>query len=158
LRLRFGNAQPNAVATVIDAGKAPVTLDQLLAGLDSLTPALTEGPVNEGAWSRIKRELSGLFVIRHATAPSPAPQMLLGHARILLVAGRIEEAVAELRRLPGAAGASDWFTAARRYDTAHRALDVLESSAVLDNPPVRDGNKVAQQPEPSATATTAVAG
>lgn len=151
LRLRFGNAQPNAVATVIEAGKSPVTLDQLLAGLDSLAPALTEAPPTEGAWSRLKRELAGLFVIRREAAPSPAPVAILTHARIMLEAGRIEDATAELRRLPGAAGATDWFTAARRFDDAHRALDVLETSAVLDNRGLRDGEgQAVTQPAPTA--------
>ncbi|MBC2665648.1 hypothetical protein H7F51_08935 [Novosphingobium flavum] len=147
LRLRFGNAQPNAVATVIAAAKAPVTVDQLLAGLDSLAPSLTETPANTGAWDRIKREVSGLFVIRRDATPSPAPQMILGRARILLTAGRTDDAVAELRRLPGAAGATDWFAAARRYDDAHRALDVLETTAVLDAHALRDaGGQAAAQP------------
>lgn len=153
LRLRFGNAQPNAVATVIDSGKNPVTLDQLLAGLDSLAPVLTHAPETAGAWDRIKQELSGLFVIRRETTPSPAPQTMLRHARILLEAGRVEDAIAELRRLPGAADAAEWFTAARRFDAAHRALDVLETSAMLDNRALRNGaGRVVDQPSPIAPA------
>jgi hypothetical protein len=34
-------------------------------------------------------------------------------------------------RLPGAAGASGWTTKARRYIAAHRALDEIESAALL---------------------------
>src|SRR5690606_16429211 len=38
LRLRFGEARPNAVDTVIATGRDPVTLDQLLTRLDGLAP------------------------------------------------------------------------------------------------------------------------
>jgi len=34
----------------------------------------------------------------------------------------------------------DWFVAARRYDDVHRALDVLESAALLDTRALRDGD------------------
>lgn len=138
LRLRFGGAQPNAVATVIEAAGNPVTLDQLVAGLDSLAPQLTRAPEEASAWSRIRSQLASLFVIRREATPSPAPRTLLDHARILLEAGRTDEAIAEVRRLPGASGASDWFTAARRYDDARRALDVLETAALIGQP-VRSG-------------------
>lgn len=147
LRLRFGNAQPNAVATIIDAAKTPVTLDQLLAGLDSLSPALTQAPQQTGAWERVRNELASLFVIRRETAPSPAPQTQLAHARLLLETGRVEDAITEIRRLPGASDATDWFAAARRYDAARRALDVLESAAMLDTRS-QPGNAIAGEAAP----------
>jgi len=134
LRLRFGDGQPHAVATVIEAARQPVTLDQLVAGLDSLAPRLTQAPEQASAWARIREGLAGLFVIRREEAPSPAPRQLLDHARILLEAGRTDDAMAEVQRLPGAAGAGDWFTAARRYDDARRALDVLETAAMIGQP------------------------
>jgi hypothetical protein len=34
-------------------------------------------------------------------------------------------------RLPGAARAADWVQKARRYVSAHRALDEIESAALL---------------------------
>jgi hypothetical protein len=34
-------------------------------------------------------------------------------------------------RLPGAARAADWTAKARRYVAAHRALDEIESAALL---------------------------
>ena len=37
-------------------------------------------------------------------------------------------------RLPGAAHASDWVDKARRYVAAHRALDEIESAALLTGP------------------------
>jgi hypothetical protein len=149
LRLRFGDAQPNAVTTVIEAASTPITLDQLLAGLDTLTPTLTAGPPTDSAWARIQRELSGLFVIRRESAPSPEPKLILDRARILLETGKTEEAIGEIRRLPGASAATDWMAAARRYDGARRALDVLETAAMLDTHGLKDssGAKV-DQPTP----------
>lgn len=132
LRLRFGNSQPNAVATVIDAARRPVTLGQLVAGLDALSPDLSATPASLGAWDRIKQQVSGLFVIRRQSAPSPEPQAALRRARVLLEEGRSEEAMNEVRRLPGAEQARDWIAAVRRYDSARRALDVLETTALID--------------------------
>ena len=132
LRLRFGDSQPNAVATVIGTGRTPVTLDQLIAGLDSLAPSLIQAPATASAWEKLRREVSGLFVIRRDTAPSPLPKAMLHRARVLLEAGQTEDAIAEVQRLPGASEASGWVVAARRYDGARRALDVLETAALLD--------------------------
>jgi hypothetical protein len=155
LRLRFGDTQPHAVTTVIEAAREPVTLDQLLAGLDSLTPALVRAPAEGGAWTRIRDGLASLFVIRHEDTPSPGPKTTLDHARVLLEAGRTGEAIDAVRRLPGAGEASDWFTAARRYDDARRALDVLETSALIGNPAARSGVAAADTvpaPVPAAPA------
>ena len=43
----------------------------------------------------------------------------------------VEAALAEVRRLPGAAHATSWIDAARRYVDAHRALDQLEAVAIV---------------------------
>jgi len=153
LRLRFGDARPNAVATVIDAGRDPVTLDQLLAGLDALSSTLTQAPADVSTWTKVKRQFASLFVIRHEATPNPAPQVMLGRARLLLESGKAEDAIAEVGRLPGAMGATDWITAVRRYDSARRALDVLETTAMLDTRGLKDaqGTKVS---EPSPIAPT----
>ena len=45
--------------------------------------------------------------------------------------GRVDAALAETMRLPGAASAGDWVIDARRYILAHRALDEVESAALL---------------------------
>lgn len=158
LRLRFGDARPNAVATVINAGRDPVTLDQLLAGLDALAPALTQTPTDVSTWTKVKRQFSSLFVIRHEATPSPAPQIVMGRARLLLESGKAEDAIAEVGRLPGAAAATDWITAVRRFDSARRALDVLETTAMLDTRGLKDsqGTKVSEPspivPTPEASA------
>ena len=143
LRQRFGDAQPHAVATVIDAARSPMTLDQLVAELDALAPDLATAPPSLGTLARLQQELAELFVIRRQSAPSPAPQVLLRNARLLLEEGRAEDAMNTVRRLPGASGAEAWFGAVRRYDAARRALDVLETTALIETRGLRDANGAA---------------
>lgn len=151
LRLRFGDAQPNAVHTVIEAAKLPVTLDQLVAQLVAASPALTSAPQNEDAWTRVKRELSHLVIIRRETTPSPAPQNRVERARLMLAAGKVDEAITEVQRLPGASGAQEWIDAARRYAETQRALDLIETTAMLEPYRLQDsaGRRV-EQPSPLA--------
>lgn len=132
LKSRFGNDQPNAVATLIEAARQPVTLDQLAGQLDALEPQLIQAPAQEGGWDRIKRELSGLFVVRRGEAPAPRPESRIDRARLLLRTGQFDAAIKEVQGLPGAAGAGAWLAAAQRYAMAERALDVIESTALLD--------------------------
>lgn len=139
LRLRFGDAKPNAVQTVIDAAQDPVTLDQLLARFDGLTPKLLDTPSDEGAFEWFGRELSELFVVRTQDTPSPAAEKRLERARLFLETGRPELAVSEVRQLPNAAEAGDWLDDAERYASAQRALELLETTAVLEPRELRDG-------------------
>ncbi len=153
LRLRFADAQPNAVNTVITAAKKPVTLDSLVARLESLAPSLSATPAAQlGTWDKVRHELSNLFVIRHDSAPSPAPANRLDRARLSLEAGRIEEAVAEVQKLPGAGDAESWIADARSYAASRAALDLIETTALLDTRSLRDatGNRV-EQVSPAAT-------
>lgn len=151
LRLRFGDAQPNAVQTVIDASRDPVTLDQLLARLDGLAPRLGEGPPEEGALSWLSRELGELFVVRREDSPSPAAERRLERARLFLESGRAGAAAAEIRNLPNAAAAADWIADAERYATAQRALELLETAAILEPRSLRDGaGRSVEQPSPVA--------
>lgn len=138
LRLRFGDALPNAVAAVISASRQPVTIDQLLARLDGLAPDLTE---NDGgiSWDRLKSELSSLFVVRRESTPSPQPQRRIDRARLFLQSGRISAAVAEVSALPGASRAQRWITDAERLAAAQNALDLIETAAVLEPRMLRDG-------------------
>ena len=138
LRLRFGDALPNAVATVIDAAEEPVTLDQLIARLDGLGPDLarTNEPVS---WDVIRSELSQLFVVRRNSTPSPRPERRLDRARLFLQSGRVTPAIAEVRRLPGAPRARGWIAQAERYAATQEALDLIETSAVLEPRRLRDG-------------------
>lgn len=133
LRLRFGDAQPNAVKTIVDAARNPVTLDRLRADLDRLAPELlgrAEGSGN--LWTGIRRELSELFIVRPAESPSPLASARLARARRNLDAGLVDEAVEEVAAMPGQSAAEQWMIDARRYHEARRALDLIETAAILE--------------------------
>ena len=146
LRLRFGDARPNAVATIIEVSQNPVTLDQLIAQLDGLTPDLANNSANAGPFSWLGRELSSLFVVRRENQPSPRPQRRIERARLFLESARPEAAVAEVRNLPNADAAAQWIEDAERYARAQRALELLETTAILESRGLRDGagNRVEQ--------------
>lgn len=134
LRLRFGDDQPNAVKTIIDTSREPVTLEQLRAELDTLAPQLV-GRGGEGSgslWTGLRRELGELFVVRAAGTQSPRASERLERARRYLGAGQADLAIAEVQAMPGAAVANDWLIAARRYHEARRALDLIETAAILE--------------------------
>lgn len=153
LRDRFGASQPQAVATVIAAGRQPVTLDELRAGLIDIAPKLASQAPNEDWWDGFKREIAGLIVVRKANAPSPAPADRLARARRALEAGRVAEALAEVSRMPGRERATDWIAAARRYDAARDALDTIETAALLmPRPPIAPVPKAAPAPAPQTGA------
>ncbi|QKG72469.1 MICOS complex subunit MIC60 [Erythrobacter mangrovi] len=149
LRLRFGDAMPNAVETLIRASRNPITLDQLIARLEGLSPRLAES-TSESGFARFREELSQLFVIRSESAPSPQPQRRLDRARLFLESGRTEAAIAEVRALPGATNAAGWIRDAERYAAVQKALDRIETSAVLEPRLLRDatGNRI-EQPSPA---------
>ncbi|MGI8943808.1 MAG: hypothetical protein ACR2FJ_06180 [Qipengyuania sp.] len=149
LRLRFGDALPNAVATIIGFSRDPVTMDGLIARLNGLAPELSEAN-REFSWSLLRNELSQLFVVRRESTPSPQPQRRLERARLFLESGRVEAAVEEVKKLPGADSAADWISDAERYAAAQRALDLIETSAVLEPRMLRDGsgNRI-EQPSPA---------
>lgn len=149
LRLRFGDAMPNAVRTVIATSRNPITLDQLIARLEGLSPRLTE-PSEMPLLERIGVELSQLFVIRRETAPSPQPERRLERARLFLESGRVEAAIAEVSNMPGAERAEGWVRDAQRYADAQQALDLIETAAVLEPRRLRDaeGNRI-EQPSPA---------
>jgi hypothetical protein len=132
LKLRFGNAQENAVITLTANARRPVTLDRLSSDLDALAPALLGKAKDEGGWQRLTRDLSGLFVIRRGDAATSQPDQRLERARLMLRGGQIDAAIAEVQSLPGARAAAGWLPAARRYGASQRALDLIETSALLE--------------------------
>ncbi len=150
LRLRFGDARPNAVQTILAASQDPVTVDQLMVRLDGMANELTDVPEGEGLWTRFTHELSQLFAIRTDETPSPVAERRLERARSNLEIGRVEVAIAEVRAMPNAAAAQDWLVDAERYAAAQRALEVLETAAVLEPRELRDaeGERV-EQPSPA---------
>lgn len=138
LRLRFGDAMPNAVQAVVDFGRNPVTIDQLIARLDGMAPELAQGN-RSFSWGQVRDEISQLFVVRRETTPSPQPRRRLERARLFLQSGRVDAAVAEVRNLPGAGNAEGWIRDAQRYAAAQTALDLIETAAVLEPRKLRDG-------------------
>lgn len=134
LRLRFGDAQPNAVKTIVDTSREPVTIEQLRTEMDTLAPQLV-GRSGEGSgslWTGIRRELGELFVLREAGTQSTRASERLDRARRYLAAAQVDKAIAEVEAMPGAAAASDWLIDARRYHEARRALDLIETAAILE--------------------------
>ncbi|MBB4641372.1 hypothetical protein [Rhizorhapis suberifaciens] len=132
LRLRFGEAQPRAVATIINAAREPVTLQDLQGQLEEIAPELIGHGKSENWWADMKREVGELVIFRHAATPSPLPARRLARARHLLEAARVDAALAEVTRMPGRAAGAKWMDQARRYIEARRALDLIETAAVLE--------------------------
>ncbi|MCJ2178223.1 hypothetical protein [Novosphingobium album (ex Hu et al. 2023)] len=156
LKLRFMNAQPRAVDTIIAFSKNPVTIDELSARLEALSPGLTGVENKESLWERARHELGALFVIRRDSSTLVSPSARIDRAKVMLTAKRISKAVAEVERLPGAAQAQTWIADARRYEDVQHALDLLETTAMLEPTRLKDaeGHKV-DQPSPLATPTPA---
>lgn len=139
LRLRFGAAQPEAVATIIEASANPIRVDELIARLEGLGPDLVktdEGP----SFARFKRELGQLFVVRRQGTASPRPDRALERARLDLGVGRVRNAIKEVQSLPGAENADQWIADATRFAAIQNALDILETSAVKERSQLRDAD------------------
>lgn len=128
---RFGASHPQAVATIVTASRRPIRLDQLAADFAMLAPTLKAAPETDSLWQNLRRELGGLVTIRRADQPSQRPNATYDRASARLVAGQVDQALAEAMRLPGVAGAQRWVADARSYIAAHRALDEIESAALL---------------------------
>lgn len=149
LRLRFGDDQPNAVKTIIETSREPVTLEQLRAELDAIAPELVGRKGDNGSlWTGLRRELGELFVVRPAGTQSPRATERLDRARRYLAGGMADKAIAEVQAMPGAAAAGEWLMEARRYHEARRALDLIETAAILEP---RDGTAVAMARQPAVT-------
>lgn len=151
LRQRFGESQAQAVATIITASRQPVTLQELQEGLQEVGPKLTGGGPNQSWWAALRSEFSGLATIRKRGTPSTVPAERLTRATRRLEAGQVEVALAEVLRMPGREYAAEWVGAARRYVAARRALDAIETAALLDPHSQLRARQAAQQvPIPAA--------
>ena len=114
----------------------------------------TDDEVRRDAQQRLQKlphrqlllEMSQLFVVRRESAPSPQPQRRLDRARLFLESGRTGSAIAEVRNLPGVDNAGGWLRDAERYAATQRALDLIETAAVLEPRNLRDGagNRIEQ--------------
>lgn len=138
---RFGIQHRAAVATIITASHQPVRLDDLVSEYDSLGTDLRRGGPQDGWWTNIQREFGELVEIHSAQRPAVNPDARYARARQELAGGDVDKALAETMRLPGAARAGDWVAKARNYIAAHRALDEIESAALLP-PPASPGSAV----------------
>jgi hypothetical protein len=128
---RFGRTHARAVATIITGSHSPVRLNDLLEQYRELGPVLRSGAAEEGAWTQFRRELGSLIQIRRADRPSTQPDARYLRALSALENGEVDTALAETMRLPGAARAQPWIRQARQYVAVHRALDEIESGALL---------------------------
>jgi hypothetical protein len=131
LQQHFGLSQPRAVGMVIAAARRPITIDQLKDGLIALGPKLVTSPADVGVVDRIRDSLSSLIIVRQAGRPSTLPADRLMRAQRLLDGGRVDLALIEVARLPGAARANEWMRDARQMVETHRALDLLEAAAIM---------------------------
>ena len=134
LRDRFGPTQPRAIAAIIAGAQQPVTIEGLHQGLTAIAPDLVGGGANESWWESTRRTLGNLIVVRKQGTESPAADDRIERAQLRLEAGQVENALAEIARLPAREKAADWMTKARRYIEAHRALDIIEAAALTDTP------------------------
>ncbi|MET0240432.1 MAG: hypothetical protein ABW184_11110 [Sphingobium sp.] len=132
LRLRFGDAQPKAVATIVNAAAEPVTLADLRLGLQDIDPVARDPRQRGSWWQGFWREVGSMAIIRKAGAPSPEPEQRLLRARHSVELGQIDQAIAEMSALPSQPRVARWLELARRYNEAHRALDVVEAAAILE--------------------------
>jgi hypothetical protein len=131
LAARFGAQHPAAVATVVTAAHRPIRLNDLISEYETLAPELRRGGPQDSWWTNVKRELGSLVQVHRASRPNPSVEARYNRALQRLSAGDVDQALAETMRLPGAARAADWTAKARRYVAAHRALDEIESAALL---------------------------
>ena len=128
---RFGAQHQAAVATVITASHQPVRLEDLTSEYEGLGRELRRGGPQDSWWTNFKRELGSLAEVHRAERPAVNADARYNRALQRLSAGDVDQALAETMRLPGAARAGDWIVKARRYVAAHRALDEIESAALL---------------------------
>lgn len=129
LRQRFGATHGEAVATIIQAARTPVTLEDLRAALEAIAPRLNNAP-GDSLWMLIRRGIGDLVVVRQAASPSPRPADRMKRARRTLDEGQVEAALAEVAHMPGVANGASWVTAAKQYIAARTALHDIEAAAM----------------------------
>lgn len=132
---RFGQTHARAVATIVTGSHSPVRLSDLIDQYRELGAQLRSSAPDESFWTQFKREFGSLVEIRHADRPSTQPDARYAAALSHLQDGDVDQALAETMRLPGAANAQQWIRQARQYVAVHRALDEIESGALLAKTP-----------------------
>ncbi len=132
LAARFAPQHQAAVATIITGSHQPVRLNDLIAEYQELAPDLRSGGPQDSWWQNTKRELGSLIQVHRADRPATSTEARYNRALQMLTAGDADQALAETMRLPGAGRAGDWIGKARRYVAVHRALDEIESAALMN--------------------------
>jgi hypothetical protein len=128
---RFGVRHPAAVATIVTSARQPVRLNDLIAEYEAVGPDLRRGGPEESWWTGFKREFGSIVEVHRADHPAVNADARYNRALQRLSTGDVDQALAETMRLPGTSRAGDWIGKARRYVAAHRALDEIESAALL---------------------------
>jgi hypothetical protein len=128
---RFAETHPGAIATIITGSHSPVQLNELINDYRMLGPQLRSSAPEDGWWTQFRRELGSLIEVRRADRPSTQPDARYQRALAQLQDGEVDAALAETMRLPGAPHAEAWVRKARQYVSVHRALDEVESAALL---------------------------
>jgi hypothetical protein len=131
---RFGQQHQQAVATIITGSHQPVRLDDLRTEYDAIGPDLRRGGPQDSWWTNFQRELGSLVELHSASRPAANADARYVRAQQRLASGDVDQALAETMRLPGASRAGDWINKARRYIMIHRALDEIESAALMPAP------------------------
>ncbi len=141
---RFGARHQYAVARVITAGRSPERLDKLTEDYRALEDTLRGGAPDEKWYESLRRQVGTLASIRYADKPNPRPRARYDRALAALEAGEVSAAISETQRLPAAPGSSvqAWTERAKRYVATQRALDELESAALVgdERPPATAGS------------------
>jgi hypothetical protein len=151
LRQRFGETQPQAVGMIIGSAREPVTLQELQDGLAQTGPQLIGAGPQQSWWGAVRAEFGNLITVRREGTPSPEPAERLARAQRWLEVGEVAPALAEVQRLPGRDYAADWVVRARRYVGARRALDTIETAALLEpRVPAPAGAAAAPAAQPAA--------
>ncbi len=132
---RFGESQGYAVKTIIAVSRKPVTLENLRIRLNTLEPVLLrkEKP-DAGFWASLNAEVNQLVVVGDGSKPGQSPQDRMARALRLMDSERIDAAIIEVEALSGKTLAPRWLDDARRYHEARRALDVIETAALVEQP------------------------
>lgn len=128
---RFGARHQRAVATIVTASHRPVRLNELIGEFEALGPELRAGGPQESWWDGVRRSFGSLIEVHRASRPPVNVDARYRRAAQRLSSGDVDQALAETMRLPGAASAGPWVDKARRYIAVHRALDEIESGALL---------------------------
>lgn len=128
---RFGAGHQRAVATIVTAAHRPVRLDDLIGQYEALGPELRRGGPRDSWWDGVRSSFGSLVEVHRAGRPPANADARYARALQHLTAGNVDRALAETMRLPGARSATAWTEGARRYVAAHRALDEIESGALL---------------------------